>query len=76
VRLSPHTAQALKRLLLRRVTRLFLLSLFDINVVICLHSIAKTKREAIEKVYPDIIAGQLPAWNKDKELLIWLSELK
>lgn len=36
----------------------------------------ETKRKAIEKAYPDIINGQLPAWNKDKELLIWLSQLK
>ncbi|MBK5245453.1 MAG: tyrosine-type recombinase/integrase [Eubacteriaceae bacterium] len=36
----------------------------------------ETKRKAIEKAYPDIITGQLPAWNKDKELLIWLSQLK
>ena len=36
----------------------------------------ESKRKAIEKAYPDIINGQLPAWNKDKELLIWLSELK
>ena len=36
----------------------------------------ETKRKAIEKAYPDIITGQLPAWNKDKELLIWLSQFK
>ncbi len=36
----------------------------------------ETKRKAIENAYPDIITDQLPDWSKDKELLIWLSELK
>jgi len=36
----------------------------------------ETKRKAIENAYPDIITGQLPDWSKNKELLIWLSELK
>ncbi len=36
----------------------------------------ETKRKAIENAYPEIITDQLPDWSKDKELLIWLSELK
>lgn len=36
----------------------------------------ETKRKAIENAYPDIIESELPEWNKDKELLIWLSHLK
>jgi len=36
----------------------------------------ETKRKAIENAYPDIISSQLPDWSEDKELLIWLSELK
>lgn len=34
------------------------------------------KRKAIENAYPDIISNEIPDWNKDKELLSWLSELK
>jgi len=34
------------------------------------------KRKAIENVYPDLIDGDLPDWNKDEALLSWLSELK
>lgn len=36
----------------------------------------ETKREAIENAYPDIINSAMPDWNKDKELLVWLSDLK
>lgn len=36
----------------------------------------ETKRKAIEKAYPDLIVSNLPDWNQDKELLLWLSELK
>jgi len=36
----------------------------------------ETKRKAIENAYPDLITDQLPDWNKDKNLLTWLSELK
>jgi len=34
------------------------------------------KRKAIENAYPDIINCDLPDWNKDQELLSWLSDLK
>lgn len=36
----------------------------------------ETKRKAIEKAYPDLIESNLPDWNKDQELLAWLSKLK
>lgn len=36
----------------------------------------ETKRNAIEKAYPDLIDSNLPEWNKDQELLAWLSNLK
>lgn len=36
----------------------------------------ETKRKAIENAYPDLITDQLPDWNRDKNLLTWLSELK
>ncbi len=36
----------------------------------------ETKRKAIENVYPDIISSKLPDWNKNEELLSWLSDLK
>jgi site-specific recombinase XerD len=36
----------------------------------------ETKRTAIENAYPDLIDSNLPDWNKDRELLSWLSELK
>ncbi len=36
----------------------------------------ETKRKAIEKAYPDLIASNLPDWSKDQALLSWLSELK
>lgn len=36
----------------------------------------ETKRKAIEKAYPDLIDSNLPDWNKDQELLAWLSNLK
>ncbi len=36
----------------------------------------ETKRKAIENAYPDLINSDLPDWNKDQELLTWLSELK
>lgn len=36
----------------------------------------ETKRKAIENVYPDIIDSDLPDWNKEQELLSWLSNLK
>ena len=36
----------------------------------------ETKRKAIENAYPDLIDSNLPDWNKDQELLAWLSELK
>jgi integrase/recombinase XerD len=34
------------------------------------------KRKAIENVYPDIIDSNIPDWSKDKELLLWLAEMK
>ena len=36
----------------------------------------ETKRKAIVNAYPDLIDPTLPDWNKDQELLSWLSELK
>ena len=37
----------------------------------------EAQRKAIEKVYPDIINhNKMPDWNRDKELLSWLSNLK
>ena len=36
----------------------------------------ETKRNAIENAYPDLIDSNLPDWNKDQELLTWLSGLK
>jgi site-specific recombinase XerD len=36
----------------------------------------ETKRKAIENAYPGLIDSNLPDWNKDQELLLWLSELK
>ena len=33
----------------------------------------ETKRKAIENAYPDLIDSNLPDWNKDQELLVWLS---
>lgn len=36
----------------------------------------ETKREAIENAYPEIIESDLPDWNRDPELLSWLSNLK
>ena len=36
----------------------------------------ETKRNAIENAYPDLIDSNLPDWNKDHELLAWLSQLK
>jgi site-specific recombinase XerD len=33
------------------------------------------KRKALEKAYPDLVDGNLPAWNKDIALLDWLSKL-
>ena len=36
----------------------------------------ETKRKAIENAYPDPIDSDLPDWNKDQNLLSWLSELK
>jgi site-specific recombinase XerD len=36
----------------------------------------ETKRNAIENAYPDLIDSNLPDWNKDQELLAWLSRLK
>lgn len=36
----------------------------------------ETKRKAIENAYPDIIESNLPEWNRDPELLSWLSNLK
>lgn len=36
----------------------------------------ETKRKAIEKVYPELIDGNLPDWGKDRALLSWLSQLK
>ena len=34
------------------------------------------KRKAIENAYPNLIDDNLPDWNKDRDLLDWLSELK
>lgn len=36
----------------------------------------ETKREAIEKAYPDVFNEELPDWSKDNALLSWLSEFK
>lgn len=36
----------------------------------------ETKRKAIENAYPALFDGELPDWNKDQELLSWLSDLK
>lgn len=36
----------------------------------------ETKRKAIENAYPEIIESDLPDWNRDPELLSWLSNLK
>lgn len=36
----------------------------------------ETKRKAIENAYPDLIDSDLPDWNKDQNLLSWLSDLK
>ena len=36
----------------------------------------ETKRKAIENVYPDIIDSNLPDWNKEYQLLSWLSNFK
>lgn len=36
----------------------------------------ETKRKAIENVYPELIDGNLPDWNKNQALLAWLSELQ
>ncbi len=36
----------------------------------------ETKRKAIENAYPDLIDSNLPDWNKNQDLLSWLSELK
>ena len=36
----------------------------------------ETKRNAIENAYPDLIDSNLPDWNKNQELLTWLSGLK
>ncbi len=36
----------------------------------------ETKRHAIEKAYPEIVSSEIPDWDKDKELLAWLSALK
>ena len=35
----------------------------------------ETKRKAIENAYPNIINSDLPDWNRDRELLSWLSRL-
>lgn len=34
------------------------------------------QRKAIENVYPDLVNPDLPDWNKDRDLLSWLSEIK
>lgn len=36
----------------------------------------ETKRRAIENAYPDIIDCDMPDWNKNRQLLEWLSTLK
>lgn len=36
----------------------------------------ETKRKAIESAYPDLIENNLPDWNRDQELLLWLADLK
>jgi integrase/recombinase XerD len=33
------------------------------------------KRKALENVYPDMIPTDLPPWNKDEDLLAWLTNL-
>jgi integrase/recombinase XerD len=34
------------------------------------------KRKAVENVYPDLVSSNLPDWNKEQELLLWLSNFK
>lgn len=36
----------------------------------------ETKRKAIENAYINLVDDNLPDWNKDESLLMWLSELK
>lgn len=33
------------------------------------------KRKALENIYPDMIPTDLPPWNKDEDLLAWLTSL-
>jgi integrase/recombinase XerD len=33
------------------------------------------KRKALEKAYPDVVLADLPQWNQDEDLLVWLSNL-
>jgi site-specific recombinase XerD len=33
------------------------------------------KRKALEKAYPDMVPNQLPQWNRDEDLLTWLTSL-
>jgi integrase/recombinase XerD len=33
------------------------------------------KRKALENAYPDMIPTDLPQWNKDEDLLAWLTNL-
>lgn len=35
----------------------------------------EVQREALEKVYPELLKTDLPDWNKDESLLNWLTEL-
>ena len=33
------------------------------------------KRKALEKAYPEVVAENLPHWEKDETLLTWLASL-
>ena len=33
------------------------------------------KRQALEKVYPNLISSELPEWTEDQDLLDWLTRL-
>jgi len=81
-RLSPHVLRHSKamHLLQAGVNLIFIRDFLDHvdlkTTGIYARTDTETKRKSIENAYPDLITGQLPDWSKDKELLIWLSELK
>jgi integrase/recombinase XerD len=35
----------------------------------------EAKRKALEAVYDQVVSAELPEWNQDPELLIWLADL-